>query len=708
MEIEREFERINQLLRISPASRYKLKLISDFLLQINNFRNKNFLRSYYILLHPHFTQLIKETDFSFTNPAFIRELIHFTDLLEGIVENPTERSELIISRERLVLVLHQIIDTAQLRFTHVPAPEKSELHNSVNIPLLENELLSASGHSNFSSVRKLFVELSYSKSSNGDIVQLTNHLGTEQQKIFEKAIRAARTVVTKITGSCPTKKMVAMCWFERPDYLLGESLLAGLAVSIAVGMIKMMQNRREYSIRTGIAITGGIDPDGRMLSVDDTGLLKKLEACFFSPIKILVVPEEQYHIAKRHQQAFKESYPEIPELKLVPVNNIKDILLNPELTEIKPIRYPVWALRKIWKIRRVIALLLFLILAGTLSLVLYGPVDKNPVKHTYKGDYLVIQNQFGEALDYIKLSSIGIDYLKRSRDYFNYVDFIDIDDDGINEVIYCDRKINTYLDIILCKSITQNKILWKHELKKKIKFVGVELLEDSYICGSLYVLKNPDSKYELLVLARCPYFSTYLTKIDARDGKELQCYVHIGGLNLIKFIDLDYDGRTEVVIGGINNAFKSAVLIVFDQKLINGQSPGTTKYRVQDLAGGTEKYYIKFPNYLLGQVLVDQLLYGNLHEMDIFSEAQYLRLHIKESFSDNTFDVSYYVYLNFNMNPKSLATSTPYENKIALLKKTDQIYGINRQRLNTEYLNSIEYWTGDKFVKSSSLNSVNN
>ena len=108
--------------------------------------------------------------------------------------------------------------------------------------------------------------------------------------------------------------------------------------------------------------------------------------------------------------------------------------------------------------------------------------------------------------------------------------------------------------------------------------------------------------YLLCVARHVDYTPTQVVLLDAETGQTVCEYFHPGGLGSCLFVDIDGDGRDEVLLGGINNpgdGMGHAILLAMKlpfQAAANAQS--TLTEEEQDLrafTGGGEYRYVVFP-----------------------------------------------------------------------------------------------------------------
>jgi hypothetical protein len=81
------------------------------------------------------------------------------------------------------------------------------------------------------------------------------------------------------------------------------------------------------------------------------------------------------------------------------------------------------------------------------------------------------------------------------------------------------------------------------------------------------------------------------------NGRRLREYWHSGQLYLMETTDLDHDGAVEVLLGGVNNGYGSAILVVLDPRQCSGalvQRPNDP-LALKGFQPGNEKAALLFP-----------------------------------------------------------------------------------------------------------------
>jgi hypothetical protein len=171
----------------------------------------------------------------------------------------------------------------------------------------------------------------------------------------------------------------------------------------------------------------------------------------------------------------------------------------------------------------------------------------------------------------------------------------DVNGDRKNEVLFAVISMqDTGQHDLVCFN-DKGKILWRFKPGMSLK-CGTTMHSKDYVINGFDVYDiNDDGKLEVIAEAgNLPNWPTQLTILDC-DGKMLGEYLNGGRLGDFVFKDLDKDSIKELIIGGVNNEYRKACLIVFDPRSITGGSPQSGEYKCEEIAPGSEKYYLLLP-----------------------------------------------------------------------------------------------------------------
>ncbi|MDP2208317.1 MAG: hypothetical protein Q8K98_06040 [Bacteroidota bacterium] len=738
-----------------------------------------FFPAYAPELLPQLSKSIIETDFTGTNLNCLERCVKILASIENNFPNlarsdgSSERGLVVLSAQRTSDVVFKqaqqhLKEESDKIQSWIKSKNVEELEGyshkkfdvgSVWMPMVEREQFLTAVEPLFASLQKLNIDAAFSNKDTGfdklHIKQLSHKEESGESDLLNTA-EAARYLLGKFAHIKGGKRVAINCSFNNPTFVEGQSLQAGLAAGLFTELLRLHQHKEEYALRDDVAITGRIDKHANLLPVDEGGLKLKVEACYFSHIKYLIVPKDQAGICKdvigkliwaqeqsstlppknggiaqtegnadQTKQAVILSDPEFNEgeskdghrsrnLEVVGISNLEELFYNRRLTDSRRISIAKQTVRKVWKLRRPIAAMVIVTLLLVIGKMLYGPIDKNPVTYTADGETLFLKNMYGEIVDKIFIGNFTVENINNNiRDGLSnkIVSLIDINRDKINEVIYTQAYRDTRNNIvqIFCKDIIKDSILWSVNVERKLKFpyhpyVNSYLFHVGNISAGDY---DNDGRPEIYINAcHFSYFPGLLMKLDALSGEKLAEYINIGQFQPMEFADIDSDGVSEVILAGVNNSYDMAAVAILDTRFIEGHSPISKNYDIEEFKPGLEKAYLLIPRTIVGNYFRNEYRHNNTQNIDIKNSEKMIVIGIADCPlpSNNKKRAAYFVQLNFDLSVKDIGTGNVYDILARQLYAEGKITRPVDYKYFDEYKKEILYWDGDKFVKYPTLN----
>lgn len=366
----------------------------------------------------------------------------------------------------------------------------------------------------------------------------------------------------------------------------GYSLGIALTLSFIEELLKFYNPQYIIKIREKSAFTGGLSEEGYVLDTGEDIIKQKVAAAFYSDINSFVFPKLEETYAYFALTQLKKIYPQRT-LKLIPIEDINDVLNRRDLVEIKKIN-PVIRTGRFIK-RNWISVAATIILAILFAYLFAVDWDDNPASLLADGSKLYIKNKNGNVLwsveYYISPGILNMQsYQKQS------FMIIDIDDDNNNEVIIVDRT-NT---VLICYSY-QNQILWKYRFTDVVNSIR-ENLNAEYGINIIDTLTFEGEKNLFLFSSNKPSFSSAIFRLSAKTGKRLKGTFWASG-HIMECIlkDVDDDGKMDIVGVGYDNGYKDLVFFAKAIDTLNSVRPTVTDYQISDYAPANMKVYIRFP-----------------------------------------------------------------------------------------------------------------
>ncbi len=273
-----------------------------------------------------------------------------------------------------------------------------------------------------------------------------------------------------------------------------------------------------------------------------------------------------------------------------------------------------------------------------------------------------------------------------------YLIIKDITGDGHKEVLFTAKTEDEYREGIVFCFDRRGRELWRFHAGRPIRFGRQDYADFATRGFGTNDLDN-DGRQEVIVISHGRgFFPTQLAVLSS-DGKLLGEFWNSGQITDFAPVDLERDGRKEIIFSGMNNEYKKGCLIVFDAARISGSSPQSDeKYICPTLSAGTERFYVLFP-----RTDVD------LNEFPI---------EVADSFEVLSNDLilvrmqkSRIIYeLGFDLAPRIARTSHPFEQEHAVAIRMGRIKSV----LDDAYFDSLKrgflYWNGREWTGTPSRN----
>jgi hypothetical protein len=513
-------------------------------------------------------------------------------------------------------LLRQKSSEAKLTPVHQPGSKVDETDRRVTIPVVEQELLINDLEQAFAVLRHVRVEIHASMRTSGDdevIIDQAFDVDGVQHRQMRLAVQGARRLLKSFAGIEHDGRVIVHCLFDEPNIIIGESLGVGLTFAVFVEFLRLLQYRELVALRSDVAMTGVVNTDGDILPVDEAGLRRKIETCAYDSVRFLVVPRAQEKIAQAvlNELAGVESLR--PVLEIIGVARLDDILFDRRLTIVSRTSFGAHALRRARRHRVSVLLAASIVLPLLAVLIWAGPFDKNPLIGEFGQETLNIHNRSGELLGQIVVGGEAVANNAQAvalQRNCRPLAIADVTNDGQNEVFFVrsTQEDGGWTELV-CQSGSSGEILWTYRLSRALTFgTNTRPLEYRFVINGLLV-DDPDGdgQQEVILLASLRAFSpSMLVSLRARDGVETGSYLHIGRLNDVAIVDIDNDSTKEIVTCGINNAFRSASIAVFEYPRISGVSPSSLELRPKEAKTGTEEYYFLIPRSIVGEALRSQ------------------------------------------------------------------------------------------------------
>lgn len=141
-------------------------------------------------------------------------------------------------------------------------------------------------------------------------------------------------------------------WIEDSrQHFTGDSIGLSFALLSYAQAVKSDITRHERLIPADVAVTGSIDRTGRILSVNEDTLKYKVERAFFSPVRYLVLPEENHPAAFKILKQLQGRFPH-RQLRLIAVETLTDIIDDRNIIRAEKVCMGEYITRKTYRYTR--------------------------------------------------------------------------------------------------------------------------------------------------------------------------------------------------------------------------------------------------------------------------------------------------------------------------------------------------------------------
>ncbi len=177
----------------------------------------------------------------------------------------------------------------------------------------------------------------------------------------------------------------------------------------------------------------------------------------------------------------------------------------------------------------------------------------------------------------------------------------DIDGDGRVETLFVYTPVDygSVGTTLLCFG-QDGQINWQFEPGKTVRDSTGRMYDPPYFISNVRLLRIPGFGIRILVSSNHHLYNPNQIAILSPTGQLISEYWHSGHLLWVAQADLNEDGIEEVLLGGVNNGYHQATMVVFDPRNISGASaqPGR---QILGFPEGTEKAILLFPKTCLAQ-----------------------------------------------------------------------------------------------------------
>ena len=433
-----------------------------------------------------------------------------------------------------------------------------------------------------------------------DLIFFNNHPLAQDDLLnyqAQDAITAARRC-HKVLGKSNTTRFSVSFGFTEDEYFFsGSSFGLGMSLLSLCALEKETNLRSQHSISQNTAFTGGVDLIGNIRSVNPDGLAEKVKTTFFSPLSTMVIPQENLEMGQRILDDLQLEYPK-KTFTLIPQRTLASTLENKN--QVINLRLPLifWARNHFKGIHLLGYVLVILLFTPLLGLLLYFLNDKNPSTFKVEGEKLLLYNKSGGFLWEHNLGHTPT-YLENHESkiqLYRRLIIQDIDGDGMNEVMLGTALKNYEHSGQVRVFEPGGKLRWSYLKHPSLSFNG-HIYSGNYSVGFIYPFKQVNAKtLDIYVrFSHMPYYPNRLVRFDV-NGEQMDEFIHPGTIYDLEMLDLNSDGKMEIVLGCTNNGFNSGAVAIMPSRNFSGTVPSLENHHALD--GGevdSNLVYMRFP-----------------------------------------------------------------------------------------------------------------
>ncbi len=272
-------------------------------------------------------------------------------------------------------------------------------------------------------------------------------------------------------------------------------------------------------------------------------------------------------------------------------------------------------------LKYILSILFIAIAISVAFLILKSPQKSGDFSFKIEDTHLVITDKNGKSLWNYDLGPKLNQAEYRKEWAIKNILFEDIDNDGKPNVLMAIQNKNHFDEAIACLDHKGN-LIWKYNVGREIQFGNKIISPDFDIVNFEIVDLDSDSRYETVITANHKiYFPSRVIILDS-EGQSIGEYWNSGHFVSMAFTDLDDDQKKEIILGGVNNNYRKACIVVFDLLDVSGSSPQMqgTRYYSPELEPGSEKYYLLLPQNVVGQSMGIQ---ENIRGIDLLNNGRF-------------------------------------------------------------------------------------
>lgn len=485
--------------------------------------------------------------------------------------------------------------------------------------------------------------------------------------------------------------------FDRRDgFYEGDSLGAALTLSFLEALMNFYNPIYNIEIQEQTVFTGGISEEGKLVGVGKDCIRQKVRALFYSHAETFIIPKEDERCANEELKRLKTIYPK-RKLKLVAAEDVSDILNRRDIIEIRKRNILARGgkmARKHWASAAAAVLMTIL-----LSWFVVIDLDDNPVDAKVDGAFLHILNQNGKILHSIKVMTDPDEW--RNKAGRNSILFVDIDEDGANEIITA-----SYLSKSFSNDAKEELTAWNKKLEKlwSVGFYDTvssvaETMSRNYDILILDTVLMNNKKLLFVFTGNHESYASSLFRVELKSGKRMKETLWTDGrIHDGKIIYNKKKRRQELLLFGMNNAYEKVFFASLKLDSLDGMMPSTKARFFFGKKLATLNSYLLFPKSDFTKY------YNDVRVQGILSVNHNLKDYLSEISISQIEELKSKVGLSFQVGLNYLCTDAIVNNQFRIKRDSLVARGIlsppftDTKEYRKLMRDSVLYWNGNTFV----------
>lgn len=484
--------------------------------------------------------------------------------------------------------------------------------------------------------------------------------------------------------------------------LTGPSLGLALAVGATVAIAKKEILRESLNVSHAVAFSGALLSDGRLTVIDGEGLRLKLVRAIHSGLRHVIVPRE--HIAEAWEFVRQHSPQDSSNrINLAAADDLATVLDDRNL--VFPQRRTRMSFGLLRFRRRMqeprVGIPIFLALVAILGFIAWPHIqswfDNNPVELREMRRGFTVYNQYSRALwsrEFIcdTIATYG-DTPSPDRNW--KID--DLDGDGKNEILYVPviRQQSPDANWFLCLN-HDNTVRFRRYCPIIGEYPG-DTSGVLYDFEHVNIARVAGRPIFITEVATSPPSRSHIRLWDA-NGDSVGWYINAGGSKFVMAVDLDDDGREELLFHCyLNRLFGTSLLVLSADSAFGCSFPyDRVKPNGQPIERGRQYAYIFMPTSEMGRIDISAG-YSQPFEIRQLANRQ-LGVYNSESHRDQAISACY--VFSHDLRLERITFTDQYIARHAQLLDSAKVHQADLSLESIRLRDSVLYWTPQGWISA--------